>query len=142
IVASPSNPTAGVQGDHKNFAPRIGFAQTFSHGVVLRGGASISFYAYDGVGATNLTNPPNYFVFSCQPGTTNVSLQCPTGVGTLQQGPPLPTFQSINPLSGGVFEKQLNYKTSYIEQFNLTLQKQFGQNVITATYVGELGRHQ
>src|SRR6202012_5325697 len=34
------------------------------------------------------------------------------------------------------------YKTSYIEQFNLALQKQIGQNVMTAAYVGELGRRQ
>jgi len=33
-----------------------------------------------------------------------------------------------------------NLKESYLEQFNLQLQKQFGANVVTVGYVGELGR--
>ena len=33
-----------------------------------------------------------------------------------------------------------NLKESYLEQFNLQLQKQFGSNVVSVAYVGELGR--
>src|SRR6202035_2530302 len=33
----------------------------------------------------------------------------------------------------------LNFRTSYVEQFNLLLEKQFGQNVITIGYVGSVG---
>jgi len=33
-----------------------------------------------------------------------------------------------------------NFKPSYLEQFNLQLQKQFGQNIVTAGFVGSLGR--
>jgi hypothetical protein len=33
-----------------------------------------------------------------------------------------------------------NLKEAYLEQFNLQLQKQFGANVVTVGYVGELGR--
>ncbi|HTZ75384.1 MAG TPA: hypothetical protein VMB47_15790, partial [Candidatus Aquilonibacter sp.] len=33
-----------------------------------------------------------------------------------------------------------NLKEAYLEQFNLQLQKQFGNNVVTVGYVGELGR--
>lgn len=36
--------------------------------------------------------------------------------------------------------KAMNYHTSYIEQFNLTIQKQFGENAVSAAYVGELGQ--
>lgn len=35
---------------------------------------------------------------------------------------------------------QTNQKESYLEQFNLQLQKQFGANVVSLAYVGELGR--
>jgi hypothetical protein len=35
----------------------------------------------------------------------------------------------------------LNFRTSYVEQFNLLLEKQFGQNVVTIGYVGSVGRH-
>ncbi len=34
-----------------------------------------------------------------------------------------------------------NLQEAYLEQFNLQLQKQFGANVVTLGYVGELGRH-
>ncbi len=34
-----------------------------------------------------------------------------------------------------------NYPWSYLEQFNLQVQKQFGENVLSVGYVGELGRH-
>ncbi len=34
-----------------------------------------------------------------------------------------------------------NLKEAYLEQFNLQLQKQFGNSVVTIGYVGELGRH-
>jgi hypothetical protein len=142
VVASPSNPSAGVQPDYGNFAPRIGFAASPGHGMVIRGGFGLTYYGYEGVGATNLTNPPNYYVFTCQPASTSAALSCPAGIGTLSGGPPLPTFGSINPLSGGLYAKAMNYHTSYIEQFNLTVQKQFGENVVSAAYVGELGRHQ
>lgn len=35
----------------------------------------------------------------------------------------------------------VRYQEAYLEQFNLQLQKQFGANVVTIGYVGELGRH-
>ncbi|HET7206337.1 MAG TPA: hypothetical protein VFI95_07130, partial [Terriglobales bacterium] len=35
----------------------------------------------------------------------------------------------------------VRYQEAYLEQFNLQLQKQFGANVVTVGYVGELGRH-
>jgi Carboxypeptidase regulatory-like domain len=141
IVASPSDPTAGVKGDYKNFAPRIGFAAS-GHGMVFRGGFGITYFGYDGSWAINLINAPYYYSFTCQPGSTSAALICPAGIGKIAGGVPLPTFGSINPLSGEVYEKSLNYPTSYVEQFNLALQKQFGQNVVTAAYVGELGVHQ
>jgi hypothetical protein len=58
------------------------------------------------------------------------------------QGPPLPVAQSITNPSGSIADTlDLNFRTSYLEQFNLTLEKQLGANVIQATYVGMLGRH-
>ncbi len=35
----------------------------------------------------------------------------------------------------------LHYRDAYLEQFNLTLQQQLGANVLTVSYVGNLGRH-
>jgi carboxypeptidase family protein len=41
----------------------------------------------------------------------------------------------------GIIGVPINQQESYLEQFNLGLQKQFGANVINIGYVGELGRH-
>jgi hypothetical protein len=144
VIASPSNPTAGVQPDHKDFAPRFGFAQSLGRHTVLRGGFGLSFYNPLGAGSgTNLPNPPfSYGTFACQPGNQDPGLACPAGIGSLSQGPPFPTQSSITNLSGGLTAIPFNNRSSYVEQFNLTLQEQFGQNVVTASYVGELGRRQ
>lgn len=143
IVASPSDPSAGVNPDHKDFGPRIGFAASLGQGAVIRGGFGISYFPPDDSGsATNLFNPPFQFTFSCQPGSTTQGLICPAGIGTLSQGPPVPTAQSIAPadLSGSLNILPPNNPAAYLEEFNLSLQKQFGQNLVTVAYVGELGR--
>ncbi len=60
----------------------------------------------------------------------------------MPQGPPLPVAQSITNPSGSIPDTlDPNFRTSYLEQFNLTLEKQLGANVVRATYVGMLGRH-
>jgi hypothetical protein len=144
VVASSSNPSAGVQPDHKDFSPRLGFAATLGHGTVVRGGFGFSYFPPDDSGsATNLPNPPYYYLFFCQPGSSTQGLICPSGIGTLSQGPPLPALQSIAPdaLSGFLNALPSHNPSSYIEQFNLTFQKEFGNNVVTASYLGELGRH-
>jgi Carboxypeptidase regulatory-like domain/TonB dependent receptor len=147
-VATASDRSAGIQPSRKNFAPRIGFAQSLGHDLVLRGGFGISFYDPNtGSAGRNLANPPFvYGTFTCQPGSTNVALTCPAGIGTLAQGPPLPSVAAANAgainLSGGLSAIPFHNPPSYVEQFNLTLQKQYGQNVITASYIGELARKQ
>jgi len=70
---------------------------------------------------------------------------CQTGLGqttALGQGIPIPVPQALNSPSLSLPDNvALNFRTSYVEQFNLLLQKQFGQNVVTIGYVGSVGRH-
>src|SRR4029077_2789558 len=70
---------------------------------------------------------------------------CETGLGqttALGQGIPIPVPQALNSPSLSLPDNvALNFRTSYVEQFNLLLQKQFGQNVVTIGYVGSVGRH-
>jgi hypothetical protein len=144
-VASSGDKSAGVRPDYKDFGPRIGFAASLGHSMVVRGGYGISYYPPDDAGsATNLPNPPFYYLFSCVPGSTTVGLVCPAGIGTLAQGPPIPAQESTDPasLTGVLNLLPFNNPASYIQQFNLTFQKQFDQNVITASYLGELGHRQ
>jgi hypothetical protein len=73
---------------------------------------------------------------------------CPPGVGKISQGPPpivppnIP--QLLGPVAGGL-NSSLSAKSDYypnanVMQYNLTVQKQVGQNVFTVAYVGLLAR--
>jgi hypothetical protein len=71
-----------------------------------------------------------------QTGGSSFSLGLPvpvlnTALATTQAGYAGTTIQAVPP----------NLKEAYLEQFNMQLQKQFGANVVTVGYVGELGRH-
>ena len=138
-----SNP-GPVQPVYTNFEPRFGFAATTRKGFVIRGGFGMSRFPQDyASGALNLLNAP--FVstnFLCQPAATSGALVCPAGIGPLAAGPPLGVIPALNNLIPGVLgSHDTHYPPSYIMQYNVTIQKQFGQNVISAGYVGELTRH-
>src|SRR6266404_5519518 len=136
--------TAGVKSYWTNFEPRFGFAATPRQGFVIRGGFGISRFAQDyASGAMNLYNPP--FVplnLDCFPQTGTGASACPPGTGRLSQGaPPVSVPPLNNQLPGTVGAHAVDYPQAYIMQWNLTLQKQIGANVISAGYVGQLGRH-
>jgi len=64
------------------------------------------------------------------------------GAGAFQRGQPLPTAASATNPAGNIADPvDPAFRSSYLEQFNLTLEKAFGPNVLQATYVGMLGRH-
>jgi hypothetical protein len=129
IVASSQNPTVGVKTQYTSFAPRLGFAEEFGHGAVLRGGYGITFFPGNYISTADLKNQP--FLFSY----TAVST-------TLAAGLPIPSAVSLDNLSGSIpGTVSLDFRTSYLQQFNLVMQKQFGNTVLTAGYVGLLGRH-
>jgi hypothetical protein len=136
--------TAGVKSYWTNFEPRFGFALTPKDGFVVRGGFGMSRYAQDyASGAMNLYNPP--FVplnLDCFPQTGTGASACPAGTGRLSQGAPPVTIPSINyQLPGTVGAHAVDYPQAYIMQWNLTVQKQFGANVVSVGYVGQVGRH-
>jgi hypothetical protein len=207
FFASPSlpgiqqtSPTDLVKPFYGGISPRIGFAATLPHTVVLRGGFGISYF---GGPTAPSRNPPFTFNFLCQPqnetGTNTpcasqfgssatiafgacpfTDATCTTGVkanpassvgqtgGALfAAGAPVPVLSvlpvlppttcpaSALPTSGGCSAAGGNqYATfgsissiwphqpySYLEQYNLQVQKEFSGNVITLGYVGEFARH-
>ena len=136
--------TAGVQAEWKDFAPRFGFAATTRKGFVVRGGYGMSYYAQDyASGSLNLLNAPFVSInYNCQPAATSGSLVCPPGVGKLSQGPPIALVPPLNNQIPGVLgAHDTHYPQAYSMQWNLTVQKQFGQNVVSVGYVGQLARH-
>jgi hypothetical protein len=142
---------ACVQPHWKDFQPRIGFAYNAGKGLVVRGGFGLSYFAQDfAAGALNLPNPPFVGVnFTCSPAALTGSSVCPAGVHFLSQGPPPITppnvSQLLGPVAGGLQSslsaKADTYPNASVMQYNLTVQKQIGQNVFTVAYVGLLARH-
>jgi hypothetical protein len=123
--------TGGVQTQYGNFAPRIGFSDSIAHNTVLRGGFGVSYFPTNQNNGMLLINPPySYATGTLVDLTTSIS-----------QGMPAPAPSSTTDLSGSLNTTPLNYRTGYMEQFNLFLQHDFSGNVVTAGYVGELGRH-
>lgn len=124
------SPTAGVQTDYRGLAPRFGFAASVSPGTVIRGGFGLVYFRDDTAPDLPFGNQPYVYTYAPLPFT--VSLSTPF---------PVPAQQPTNNLSGGLFGMQLNYRTSYVEQFNLNIEQDLGRGtVLNLGYVGELGR--
>ncbi|MGH7484057.1 MAG: TonB-dependent receptor, partial [bacterium] len=160
IVASSN--TAGLKTTYSDFEPRLGFAASLGHQTVLRGGFGIADFPGNYTSNASLKNAPFNGVYApsingqgCQStlatqietaSTGSSTLpSCQIGLGqttALAGGIPIPVPQSlISPSLSLPDNVALNFRTSYVEQFNLLLQKQFGQNVVTIGYVGSVGRH-
>lgn len=127
LLASDNNPSAGVKTDYKDFAPRVGFAATLRPTTVVRGAFGMSFYPADTQNNFGLFNPPFLYTYG------------PAYLTPLNGLPPI-SAPDINNLSGALQSTAFKFPSSYVEEFNLNLQQQFGQNVLTVAYVGELGR--
>jgi hypothetical protein len=128
--------TAGVATDWKNFAPRFGFAATLARGTVLRGGYGISFYPANYGSGAHMRNPPFVSLFSVATTPLNP-------VNRLSDGLPLPLpTDPANP-RGNLTAVALDFRSSYVQQYNLTLQKEIGADLVASIgYVGALGRNQ
>ena len=127
------NNTGGLQNTYGDFSPRFGFDATIAPGTVLRGGFGLTFFPGDSNNTLVQNDPPFGFnsgaVFHAGP----LSVQ---GIGAI-----VAQSTASTSLFGGVSSKALNQKDSYLEQFNLLLQKDYRGTVFTAGYVAELGRH-
>jgi hypothetical protein len=153
VAGQNASDTAGIGTDYGSFAPRLGFAATIRQGLVLRGGFGLSFYPGDYTSGVALKNIPFTSTLTCGTATTGsfTSNNCPAGIGTLSQGVPRPLEPSGFPTANGTLDLtrippssinavDLDFQTSYNLQFNLTLEKQFGNNVVSIGYVGQKGR--
>lgn len=134
VIASSSDRTAGIVTHYHNVAPRVGFAQSFGKGLVLRGGFGISFFPSNYTSVASLVNQP--FVSNY----TGIYVPLSSGL-PIPSKPVLDTNNVPKDGSGIAFNVDPNFHISYLEQFNLLLQKQIGENVLTAGYVGMMGRH-
>ena len=128
--------SAGVKPDYRDFAPRFGFAATIAKGTVLRGGYGISFVPNMIASSMALRNPPFVSLF-----TINATPLTP--VNSLSDGLPVPVATSPANPTGGLSGVVFTGATPYVQQYNLTLQRQLPLGLVaTVAYVGALGRRQ
>ncbi|HVW77040.1 MAG TPA: TonB-dependent receptor [Alloacidobacterium sp.] len=118
------------------FMPRVGFAFTpdgFHDRFVVRGGYAITNFM-EGTGANlRLTLNPPFFIDSSEQsdGTTTYSVT---------NGFPRPADPTV--FAGNVRAWQPNLKPALIQQFNLTTETQFGNDLsLVVAYLGQTGNH-
>jgi hypothetical protein len=149
-----SNATGGINTDYGDVAPRLGFDYTVSRGLVIRGGYGITFFPGNATSGSFMKNAPYSFNFSCgdtaapvnQPTACTAPLGGTDGAWYLDGGLPAPstnltlaTDPSTYASQGSFNVTDFNFKSSYLHQFSLNIEKDFSGNVATLAYVGNRG---
>lgn len=134
--------TAGIQTDYHGLEPRLGAAFDLGHGLVIRGGYGISFFPMNTTSTADLKNPPFVSTLSACGVASNSAVKCPAGMTRFADGLPGPAPATLATKGVSIPDAvDPNYQTSYIHQYNLTVQKEAAGNVFTASYVGLAGRN-
>ena len=144
-----------IDTNHNNFAPRAGFAYDLfgKHTDILRGGYGIFYYQVRGGVGNVLSNNPefngtaSYSAFSGYRTTFTGMAPNNTNLNTAATAPlPLPAFGAAaieaNPTNVSVISYSKHDPTSTIQEWNLQLEHQLGQNtVFDLGYVGGKADH-
>jgi len=151
--------TAGVQTVYSDIAPRVGFSYSLRSSLVVRGGYGLSFFPGNYTSNADLKNAPFTSVYTpgCEsalaltiegnvPGgvSTGNNPSCATIPGTqtvFGAGLPTPAPQTVTSTGLTFVAEDPKFKPSMIQQFNLQVEQQFGANVLTVGYVGNIGQH-
>lgn len=158
--------TAGIPTVYSDVAPRIGFAYSATPNTVVRGGYGLSYFPGNYTSNGDLKNAPFTSVYApaCQ-STLAVQLEATVPGASVGQNPdcatqgqpgaissteaiPVPAAPSAAQLANlstipglGFVAEATNFKPALIQQFNLQVEQQFGANVLTIGYVGNIGQH-
>jgi len=148
--------TAGINSIHTDFAPRIGISYSLRPTLVIRGGYGLSFFPGNYTSNADLKNAPFTSVYgpSCESALALTIQQtihavsssnnpvCGAGEQTVFDGGfPAPTPQTVNSTALQFVAEDPKFKPSLIQQYNLQVEQQFGPNVLTVGYVGNIGQH-
>jgi hypothetical protein len=129
---------AGVNTDHRNFAPRIGVAYSLMPNTVIRASYGIFYNYVDRVGSGNILaiNGPQIVQ------ATIVQSPSSSNFRTTDQGYPagLTDSKNFNPLNATVAHLDRNTHTAYIQSWFFSIQRQLTPNtVFDVSYVGNHG---
>jgi hypothetical protein len=129
------------QRDMNNFAPRLGFAYNLRSGTVLRGSYGL-FYDVPPlnfiVANTGMPNGGSAGVHANPAGPDPVFTQTVSGLNIVAGVPIFPA--NVTPRNVGAFGVSPDFRTPYVQNYNLNLQQQLGGNVLVQMgYVGSKG---
>jgi len=128
--------TAGVKTDYTDVAPRLGFAATVTPQTVVRGGYGITYFPGNTASTSYLKNPP--FTANYGPVTSTGASGLLPNV-RLADGLPAVATNDLSNLAGGLIATGLDFKANRVHQFNAMIERQLGNNVVSAGYVGQRG---
>ncbi|HEV3214606.1 MAG TPA: carboxypeptidase-like regulatory domain-containing protein [Vicinamibacterales bacterium] len=134
-VATPSDPTVGVKTDWNDWGPRLGFSATAPSRIVVRGGFGITYNPVQHGAGSMMKNPP--FVQNFGPLTSSATSGGAKPTLFLEDIPPPYTYGDPSAPVGPLGAQSLNLKMLRSKQFNLFVEKQLGENVLSAGYIGE-----
>jgi len=148
--------SANIKSNLKNFEPRIGFAYRVLSNTVIRAGFGRAYFSSNyggGVFGTLCCSFPvqtredvsqvnSYFPIILPGQTANLVLNPNQPLPPA----PLPSLPSSGllalPQGLGAFYIPTNDANSYVDSWNLTIERQFASNfVVSLAYVGNVGRH-
>src|SRR5581483_6891678 len=115
--------------DKNNFAPRIGLAFQATDKTVVRSGFGV-FYGRDenyGISARLPSNPPWVYAASFPGSTTTPAFLLQAGFPANALAPPSGGLFNANTI---VYSQPFNWPTSYVEQWNMNLERQMGGNFV------------
>jgi hypothetical protein len=135
--------TANVRTFYGGIVPRIGFATTIHHSLVIRGGFGMSIYPDSITSNATPKNPP--FLSAYGPNNpAAMQAQFNGGFSKLVQGAPALSQIPIYPqaLVGSVrAATDPNFRPGAVYQYSLSIQRDFHGNVLTVSYIGIQARH-
>lgn len=119
-----------------NFAPRLGFAYQLTESSVVRAGYGI-FWAFEDNGTfLPMFNFPFRFTATFPSDQVN-----PSSALRLDTGFPENALTEFVPAVQGLLTRDFNLRPAYIQQWNFTLERQWGDVLLSAAYVGNKGTH-
>jgi hypothetical protein len=133
--------TAGIRTVYSNVAPRFGFSTVVHPGLVVRGGAGLSYYPTLITSNASLKNQPFLATYGPFSSVNAVANGYPGFTRFIDGAPPAVTDTAANPTGAIAAATDPQFRPAVAEQFNLAIQQDFTGNVVTIAYVGVLTKH-
>jgi len=144
IAGRNASSTANVNTDHSALGPRFGIAYQFDAKTVIRGGYGIFYDPQGNAGTTirQFRQQPFDLVFTTSPGDLFPANRVSQGIPKRSDFPPTdPNNPTAAVPNATITAIDPNFRNAAVQQFNFGVQRQLASStVLTATYVGSLGR--